>query len=66
LANDPLHFTSQIGVVAEAAGLERHRLLQWVLAFAGLSAAWFAEDGDIRATDGQLEIARRAASMLEA
>jgi streptomycin 6-kinase len=33
-------------VVADAAGLERGRLLRWVLAYAGLSAAWSLEDGD--------------------
>jgi streptomycin 6-kinase len=33
-------------VVADAAGLERERLLRWVLAYAGLSAAWSLEDGD--------------------
>ncbi|MGF0241075.1 aminoglycoside phosphotransferase family protein [Rhodococcus sp. IEGM1300] len=66
MANDPLRFTSQIGVVTKAAGLERHRLLQWLLAFAGLSAAWFAEDGDIYAVDGQLQSASLSASMLEA
>ena len=32
-------------VVAEAAGLEPARLLHWVLAYAGLSAAWTIGDG---------------------
>lgn len=36
----------QASVVAAAAGLERVRLLQWVLAYAGLSAAWSLADGD--------------------
>jgi streptomycin 6-kinase len=36
----------QVEVVAVAAGLERGRLLRWILAFAGLSAAWSLEDGD--------------------
>lgn len=31
-------------VVAEAAGLERERLLHWVLAYTGLSAAWYLEE----------------------
>jgi streptomycin 6-kinase len=30
----------QLAVAIEAAGLERRRLLQWILAYAGLSAAW--------------------------
>ena len=32
--------TRQLAVIAEAAGLERRRLLQWCLAWAGLSAVW--------------------------
>ena len=35
----------QIHIVADAAGLEHGRLLRWVLAWAGLSAAWHLEDG---------------------
>jgi streptomycin 6-kinase len=64
-ATDPLRFQRQVDVVAQAAGLERRRLLQWVLAFAGLSAAWFLEDGDVRAAEGQLEVAKLAACMLD-
>ena len=32
-------------VLAAAASLERQRLLDWTLAFAGLSAAWHLADG---------------------
>lgn len=35
----------QVEVVVEAAGLERKRLLRWILAWAGLSAAWWLQDG---------------------
>ncbi|MBO0860121.1 MAG: 3'-kinase [Chloracidobacterium sp.] len=35
----------QTSVVAAVAGLDRVRLLKWILAFAGLSAAWMIEDG---------------------
>lgn len=42
----PGRLARQIGVIAEAARVERHRLLQWVLAFCGLSAAWIYADGD--------------------
>lgn len=45
-ATAPGRLARQAEVVAEAAGLERTRLLQWVLAYAGLSAAWSLEDGD--------------------
>ncbi|MNI05082.1 Aminoglycoside/hydroxyurea antibiotic resistance kinase [compost metagenome] len=65
-ATDPRRFQRQIEVVAEAAGLDRRRLLQWVLAFAGLSAAWFLEDGNDRAAESQLHVAKLAASSLGA
>jgi streptomycin 6-kinase len=35
----------QATIVADAAGLDRKRLLQWILSYAGLSAAWFIDDG---------------------
>ncbi|MGH8763076.1 MAG: aminoglycoside phosphotransferase family protein [Nitrosospira sp.] len=36
----------QVEVVIEAAGLERKRLLQWIVAWAGLSATWWLQDGE--------------------
>ncbi len=65
-ATDPERFLRQIKVIVEAAALDRERLLQWVLAFAGLSAAWFLEDDDQKAAAGQLQVAKLAASALEA
>ena len=46
VALTPGRFSRQVTVVADAAGLNRTRLLQWILAFAGLSAAWILGDGD--------------------
>ncbi|HEX5872578.1 MAG TPA: aminoglycoside phosphotransferase family protein, partial [Longimicrobium sp.] len=46
LATSPGRLARQADVVAAAAGLERGRLLRWILAWAGLSAAWSLEDGD--------------------
>jgi streptomycin 6-kinase len=37
--------TRQANVIAEAAHLDRDRLLRWVVAWAGLSAAFDLEDG---------------------
>jgi streptomycin 6-kinase len=34
-----------VEVLAAAASVERRRLLDWTLAFAGLSAAWHLADG---------------------
>ena len=45
---DPARLLRQSRVIAQAAGLERQRLLQWTLAFAGLSAVWFLEDSDAK------------------
>lgn len=59
-------FHRQVEVIAEAAALDRRRLLQWALAFAGLSAAWFLEDDLQMRASGQLKIAQLAASMLNA
>jgi streptomycin 6-kinase len=35
-----------VTVLSDAAGLDRTRLLQWTLAFTGLSAAWILGDGE--------------------
>ena len=53
----------ELDLVTAAAGIERTRLLRWILAWAGLSAAWFLEDGQSPVTD--LEIARLAAAELD-
>ena len=45
IATKPGRLERQATIVAEAAGLDRTRLLQWILAYAGLSIAWHLEDG---------------------
>ncbi|CAM2995606.1 streptomycin 6-kinase [Pseudomonas gessardii] len=42
----PECFARRVEIVASASGIERRRLLQWVLAWAGLSLTWMREDGD--------------------
>ncbi len=59
----PERFARQASVVAEAAQLDRTRLLHWTLAFAGLSAAWIIADSDDPALD--LGIAELAAAELD-
>jgi streptomycin 6-kinase len=44
-ATAPGRLARRIEVVADAAGLERKRLLRWILAWAGLSAVWHLGDG---------------------
>lgn len=61
-ATAPGRFARQLDVVAKAAGLERGRLLQWILAWAGLSAAWSLADQ--QPADTALQIAELAAKEL--
>jgi streptomycin 6-kinase len=58
----PGRFSRQVAVVADAAGLDRARLLKWTLAFTGLSAAWILGDGDQPELD--LAVAELAAAEL--
>ena len=60
----PERFRRRVDVVAEAAGMERDRLLRWVLASAGLSAAWSLEDG--LSPEVALTMAELAAALLDA
>jgi streptomycin 6-kinase len=61
-ATAPGRLKRQIQVVAQAAQLDRKRLLQWVLVWSGLSAVWmFQDDGDAAL---QLRVAQLAADEL--
>ncbi|WP_441279097.1 aminoglycoside phosphotransferase family protein [Tardiphaga sp. 172_B4_N1_3] len=59
----PGRFQRRVEVVSDAAKLDRHRLLQWVLAWTGLSAAWFLGDDDPASIDFQ--VAELAATELD-
>jgi streptomycin 6-kinase len=61
-ATAPGRFTQRTAVVAEAAGLNPMRLMQWTLAFAGLSATWLLGEGV--AADTRLKLAELAAAEL--
>jgi streptomycin 6-kinase len=58
----PGRFNRQVDVLADAAALDRHRLLKWILAFAGLSASWHLADGE--PADLDLAVAGFAAAAL--
>jgi len=38
-------FSQRVAILVDAAGIDRRRLLQWTLAWSGLSALWMMEDG---------------------
>ncbi|WAS57155.1 3'-kinase [Burkholderia ambifaria] len=63
IAVDPARFARRVMLVAEVARLDRRRLLQWILAWAGLSAVWMMEDA--LPADTRLEVARLAAAGLD-
>jgi streptomycin 6-kinase len=50
----------QLPVVAAESGIEPKRLLQWIAAYSGLSAAWFLGDGSTELAQGPLSVARIA------
>ncbi|AWQ04288.1 APH(6) family putative aminoglycoside O-phosphotransferase [Bordetella bronchiseptica] len=62
VACDAGRFAARVALVAQEAGLERQRLLQWILAWAGLSAVWHLEDGTCAHI--ALQVARMAAAAL--
>ena len=58
----PEYFARRIALIADASGIDRRRLLQWVLAWTGLSATWMLEDD--AQPSSRLELAKLAALAL--
>ena len=52
-ATRPGRFAHQIDLLAEAGALDPRRLIEWTVAFTGLSAAWHLADG----TSAELDLA---------
>ncbi|MFC4637027.1 aminoglycoside phosphotransferase family protein [Deinococcus hohokamensis] len=63
-ARRPGRLARQASVVAAETGLERTRLLRWVAAYAGLSAAWHHEDRQTAEVWATLDIAQLALAEL--
>lgn len=61
----PGAFERRLEIVLAKSGLERGRLLKWIVAWCGLSAAWFMGDDDPLA-EINLTILAKAASALDA
>lgn len=54
-------FRRRLALVVQRSGLDRARLLDWILAWSGLSAAWILDDGDAPTVDLRIaELAARA------
>lgn len=54
-------FLRRLEIVVERSGLERRRMLEWILAWTGLSAAWLINDGMSAAVDlrvGEMALAK--------
>ncbi len=64
VTTQPGRFTRRLNIIAAAGGLDRRRLLSWVLAWTGLSASLFLGDDDPRA-EIDLQIAELAAAELD-
>lgn len=64
IALQPGRLEHQTTIIADMAKLDRSRLIKWIIAYAGLSAAWHVEDG----TDPKvaLAVAKIALSALHA
>lgn len=60
------HFNRRVEWGVEASRIERRRLLQWILAWTGLSTAWMLEDleGRSEGLESRLDVGKLAAAAL--
>ncbi len=61
---DPARLRRQLPIVSSGADIEASRLLKWIAAYCGLSAAWFLEDGQQASAERTLTIAHIALAEL--
>jgi streptomycin 6-kinase len=61
---DPARLKRQLAIVSKEADIEPTRLLKWIAAYSGLSAAWFLEDDDHVSAEKPLTVARIALAEL--
>jgi streptomycin 6-kinase len=59
----PGAFERRLEIVLAKSGLERQRLLRWIIAWCGLSASWFLEDEDPLAEINLTILAKAAATL---
>lgn len=65
LVTAPGRLQRHLPIVAEETGLQPRRILNWALAYSGLSAAWFLEDGDDFGVESDLTMAEIAIAELD-
>jgi streptomycin 6-kinase len=65
LATLPGRLEARLEIVISATGLEPARLLRWIVAWTGLSAAWFISDGDDKGAAIDLTINATARRLLD-
>ncbi len=56
IATLPERFEARLAIVVEETGIEATRILAWVVAWTGLSAAWFLGDGDHAGVEIDLKV----------
>lgn len=56
VATLPGRFEARLGIVVEETGIEATRILAWIVAWTGLSAAWFIGDDDQRGAEIDLHV----------
>lgn len=59
----PGRLERRLDIIVARSGLDRRRLLRWIVAWCGLSAAWFMGGGDDASID--LDIAHQAQALLD-
>lgn len=64
VATLPGRLEARLAVVTAVSGVAHERLLRWIVAWTGLSAAWFLGDGDERGMAIDLAVNRQAAGLL--
>lgn len=57
-------FERRLGIVLDETGIDRQRLLEWIFAWCGLSAAWFIGDNKAPGAATALAIAERVHALL--
>jgi len=65
VATLPDRFAQRLSIVTQVAHIERDRMLQWIIAWCGLSAAWYLDDGEQQGAEIDLTVARLAIAALD-